>query len=129
MTGRLVTAAGARARRLARQLVKEIPQTGHEARLGFRTAILNRSGRRQSSGSTGRGSHQRRIYVAVKNYRGAHANLVDEKHHIRAGTGPGIGRGIGRRSWRVRVKAEWRHDDGVYGFLRVKRGSRGIRFL
>src|ERR1700682_3688746 len=114
MTSRLVTAAGARARRLARQLVEEIPQTGHEAGLGFGTAILNRPGWRQSSGSTGRGSHQRGIYVAAKNYRGAHANLVDEKHHI--------GAGIGRGRWRVRIKAEWRHYDGIYGFLRMGRG-------
>src|ERR1700736_1087108 len=99
MTGRLVPAAGAHARRLARHLVEEIPQTGHEGWLRFRAAILNGSRWWQSSGSTGHDSHRRRIYVAAKNYRGAHANLGDQEERIRAGAWRGTGRGIGRRRW------------------------------
>ena len=59
--------------------------------------------------------------MAAKNHRRAHANLADQKDCLRAG--------VGWRRWRIRVKAEWRHDDGIYGLLREGWWSRGIRFV
>ena len=121
MTGRLICTTGTLARPPAAQFLEEIADTGHEAGLRVRPAVGNSCGRRQSSRCTERSLHGRGIYVAVKNHRRAHANLADQKDGLRAG--------VGWRRWRIRVKAEWRHDDGIYGFLREGWWSRGIRFV
>jgi hypothetical protein len=53
MTGRLVSAAGARARRLALEFLEESSQPGHEAGLNRLAAIVDRSLRRRSCRHSG----------------------------------------------------------------------------
>jgi hypothetical protein len=122
LTGRLlVLATRACARRLASEFLEEISHTGHKAGLRRRTPVGNKFGRRRNSGSAGRSLRGRRIHVAAKNHRGAHASLAGQKDCFRAG--------VGRRSGRTCVKAERRHDDGIHGLLRNGWGDCGIRLL
>jgi len=69
----------------------------------------------------GDGLHRRGIHVAVKYNRGADANLAHQEDRFRAGVRQG------RR--RTRVKTEWRHEDGIHGFLDRGCRSAGIGFF
>src|SRR5260370_17794201 len=59
--------------------------------------------------------------MAAKNHRRAHANLANQQDRLRAG--------IGRRGWRICIKAERRHNDGIYGFLSKRWRGRRVWFL
>jgi hypothetical protein len=120
-TDNLIATARARARLPPSQLAEEIPYTGKEAGLGFHTVVIGTLRWGQRSRGIGHGLHRRRIYMAAKNHRGAHANFADQKDCFRAG--------ICRRRRRTRIKAEWRHEYGIDRFLSRSRGNTDTGFL
>jgi hypothetical protein len=105
----LAGATRTHARSTAREFAEEIPHAIEEAGLRFGGLTLGVILRSRSDSGCGNCLRGGGVYVPVKNNRGAQARFAHQED--------GFGARVGRRGGRIRIKTEWRHEDGIDGLF------------